>query len=421
MERRGQRLRGLHPVTTTADVVIIGAGIIGAAIAHECARHGIGRVVVVDAAPGPGEGSTGASSSICRTRYSDPRVVQLAVDGVAAYRHWSDYLDSDHLAARFVETGAVWIADRSMDDVGGEVDTLQAAGADASALSADDLDHRFPQVSPCVTTWADDAADHDCRSAEAYLFEHRAGYVDPSAALTDLLTVSRRMEVDVRFGTRVIDVMRSAAGVTGVVLASGDRIAASVVVNAAGPWCNEINRLARLELRWTFTPTRIQTLHHPWPADQLPITIDVSTGLYARPDRNSDTIWAGSVREEDERETVDPDDYLRTLNQAFRDRLLVGLQHRFPGIRATGRVPGIAGLYTINRQDVHPVVGPSGVDGFWLANGFSGHGFKLAPAIGSMVSQGLGGSRMAHDTEVGLDLLSVDRAPIGVDSKNVLA
>lgn len=408
-------------MTNSADVVVVGAGIIGAAIAYECARHQLGRIVAVDAAPGPGEGSTGASSSICRTRYSHPQVIQLAVDGVGAYRRWPEYLGSADVQGRFVETGALWVADRSAADVKAEVDRLRAAGATASALDIGEVENRLPQVWPCAEPWADDDADHECRPAEAYLYEDEAGYIDPSAALADLLAASVRSGVEVGFGNGVIGLEKSGDRLTGVVLASGERIAAGTVINAAGPWCNGINRFAGLDLKWTFTPTRIQTLHHPWPTDRLPIVIDLATGVYARPDRSSGTIWAGSVREEDEREVADPDKYLRTPNQAFRDRLLVGLQHRLPGLAATGRVPGIAGLYTINRQDVHPVVGPSSVDGFWVANGFSGHGFKLAPAIGSMVAQGLGGDRLSTDTTVGLDLLAADRDAIGVDAKNVLA
>ena len=75
----------------------------------------------------------------------------------------------------------------------------------------------------------------------------------------------------------------------------------------------------------------------------------------------------------------------------------------------------------MNRQDVHPIVGPSGVDGFWLANGFSGHGFKLAPMIGSMVGQALTGVGMPFDTGVPIEVFAVDRQPIGVATKNVLA
>jgi glycine/D-amino acid oxidase-like deaminating enzyme len=84
-------------------------------------------------------------------------------------------------------------------------------------------------------------------------------------------------------------------------------------------------------------------------------------------------------------------------------------------------VTGVAGLYTVNREDVHPVVGPTEVEGFWVANGFSGHGFKLAPALGSMLAQAVTGLSMEFDTDVPMSFLSVDRQPIDLAVKNVLA
>jgi glycine/D-amino acid oxidase-like deaminating enzyme len=128
------------------------------------------------------------------------------------------------------------------------------------------------------------------------------------------------------------------------------------------------------------------------------------------------------VREEDEREAVeDPDDFRTETDSEFEVLNLHVLHHRLPGLPSTGRVRGYCGLYTTNLEDVHPVLGPTEVDGFWLANGFSGHGFKLAPAIGSMLAQALTGERGDFDTDVPLSFLAVDREPIGVSSKNVLA
>jgi glycine/D-amino acid oxidase-like deaminating enzyme len=100
---------------------------------------------------------------------------------------------------------------------------------------------------------------------------------------------------------------------------------------------------------------------------------------------------------------------------------LAAFHHRVPGLEARGGVSGVAGLYTINREDVHPVVGPSGVDGLWVANGFSGHGFKLAPSIGSLVAQAVTGRSIEFDTDVPISFLAVDRQPIDVAEKNVLA
>ena len=70
---------------------------------------------------------------------------------------------------------------------------------------------------------------------------------------------------------------------------------------------------------------------------------------------------------------------------------------------------------------MHPIVGPTEIDGFWVANGFSGHGFKLAPAIGSMVAQAVTGDKLATDTSIPISFFSIDRDPIDIGSKSVLA
>jgi glycine/D-amino acid oxidase-like deaminating enzyme len=130
----------------------------------------------------------------------------------------------------------------------------------------------------------------------------------------------------------------------------------------------------------------------------------------------------GGVLPEDEEEIVaDPDSFKQVPDVDFSALKLAAFHHRVPGLEARGTVSGIAGLYTINREDVHPVLGPSGVDGFWVANGFSGHGFKLAPAIGSMVAHAISGFSSEFDTDVPMELFSVDREPIHVAVKNVLA
>ena len=75
----------------------------------------------------------------------------------------------------------------------------------------------------------------------------------------------------------------------------------------------------------------------------------------------------------------------------------------------------------MNRDDVHPVLGPTALEGFWVANGFSGHGFKLAPAIGSMLAQAITAERADYDTDVPLSFLAFDRSPIELAYRSVLA
>jgi glycine/D-amino acid oxidase-like deaminating enzyme len=75
----------------------------------------------------------------------------------------------------------------------------------------------------------------------------------------------------------------------------------------------------------------------------------------------------------------------------------------------------------VNRKDVHPVVGQTHVDGFYLVNGCSGHGFKLAPALGGMIARAITGVRDGFDTDVDPAFLAVDRTPLQLDLKSAMA
>ena len=154
----------------------------------------------------------------------------------------------------------------------------------------------------------------------------------------------------------------------------------------------------------------------------IPVTVDMEGGIYFRTQNRGQQLIVGSVLEQDERETVaDPDQFDRDADEDFRLVKLHILHHRLPDLPQRGKVLGSCGLYTVNRNDVHPLVGPTEIDGFWVANGFSGHGFKLAPAIGAMVANAITGSRLVTDTSIPMSFFSIDREPIQIESKSVLA
>ncbi len=153
----------------------------------------------------------------------------------------------------------------------------------------------------------------------------------------------------------------------------------------------------------------------------LPVVGDGSTGIYFRPESAGQQILMGSILEEDEQEEADPETYSRVADRSFIDSKIHALHHRIPLLPHRGSVGGMAGLYTINHQDVHPVIGPSGIDGFAMANGFSGHGFKESQMVGSMMARWITGERAEFDTEVPMEFFSIDRDPIAVDAKTVLA
>lgn len=411
-------------MSSTADVVVVGAGIIGASIAHELASRGID-VLALDKGLGPAEGSTGASSSICRCRYTYPEVVRLAFHGQEAYGNWRDYTGLSEVRSGLNRVGVLWLMGESVGKVRSDASKLEAEGVTAEAIGPDAVREIFPALSACAEPLdMSGEVSHECREGEAFLYEPIGGYADPVGANQDLIDAIRARGGEVRFRSLVTDVLFDGDSVAGVALADGTTVSSSLVVNAAGPWCNQINALAGAEMRWTLSPTRVQTVFRPWPADlgHLPVGADSSAGIYFRPESSGQQVLIGSVLAEDEEEEVDdPDDFKRLPDADFAQLKLAAFHHRVPGLEARGNISGIAGLYTINREDVHPIVGPSGVDGFWVANGFSGHGFKLAPSIGSMVAQAITAQPGAFDTDVPMSFFSVDRSPIDLAVRHVLA
>lgn len=408
------------------DVVIVGAGIIGLSIAWELARRSDLKIAVIEKGASTGEGSTGASSAICRYRYSMDDMLQLASDGIRAYRDWPSYTRLSRPQARYQNDGVLWMPGSNTTWADVEHARLQRFGIASAVLDDDDLKERFPAISTCtIAPDVDTGKAHECRGGGRHLLELDGGYMDPTGAMQDLVAACRARGVTVRFRAEVAGIQKTAGRISGVRLGDGESIATPLLVNAAGPWCRRLYEAAGLDMRWDLRPTRIQVLYRDRPrelAGNIPVAVDMEAGIYFRTQNRGQQLIISSVLEEDERETVvNPDEFERDADEDFRLVKLHCLHHRLPGLPPRGKVLGYSGLYTVNRDDVHPIVGPTRIEGFWVANGFSGHGFKLAPAIGSMVARAITGDTLDTDTSVPLSFFSIDREPLQLASKSVLA
>ncbi len=414
----------------TFDVVIVGAGIIGLSTAYQLGRRGRCSVLVLEKGRAVGAGSTGASSAVCRFRYSRDDMVALALDGISTYRDWQAFTELKAPRASFNHDGVLWLTGEDREFAPREAERMSKLGIAAEVLYDDDLAERFPSFSRRVRMPdLETGEDHGDEAGGVHLFEPDGGWIDPVASAEDLLEAARNRGVTVEFGQQVTEIQREGGRVTGVKTASGEDISCPVVVNAAGPWCTQLSEAAGVSVSWDLVPTRIQVLYldrgDSLPG-HIPVTADVAGGIYFRTQNNGQQLVVGSVREEDEREAVaDPDHFQTIHDDEFAYTQLHLLSHRLPGLPQHGRVRGYCGLYTVNRDDVHPVLGETELGGFWVANGFSGHGFKIAPAIGAMMADAidgpLTGGADSFSTAVPLEAFGVGREPLILESRSVLA
>jgi len=410
----------------TADIVIAGAGVIGLSIAVQLARRSSARIVVLERSSTVGTGSTGASSAICRHKYSLPQMINLARDGISVYRNWPDFVGFSDVLARYQDIGVLWLGNGDTQWTERDARRMSEHGIRALLLDDDSLQERFPGINPCLQVLDEESPErHRCEGGGQHLLELDGGYIDPVDVLQDLLRSARARGIDVQFRAEVSGIEMAGGRVSGVRLADGRSLSTPTVISATGPWCTRLFAGVGLATPWRLEPTRIQVAHIDCPAGvrgPVPVTVDQIGGIYFRPQNRGQQIIVGSILDSDEREFVsDPDDFARYADDEFIRSKLFVLEHRLRGTGDVGRPRGYSGLYTINREDFHPVVGRSPIEGLLVANGMSGHGFKLAPAIGSLVARMLAGQAECFDTDVDPGFLSYDRTPIALKTLGVLA
>ena len=131
------------------DVVVIGAGIIGSAVAYQIARRSDMKVLVVDKAAGPATGSTGASVAISRCRYTVPEVVRLAYSSQLAYRSWEDFTGLASPTNDYTLLGALWVFDRTDEELRSDYARLRDNDVAAEILSGAEVLDRWPQLDLC--------------------------------------------------------------------------------------------------------------------------------------------------------------------------------------------------------------------------------------------------------------------------------
>ncbi len=395
---------------STADAVVIGAGVIGSSVAYELARNGL-RVVVVDKSGGSGQGSTSASSAIVRFNYSTLDGVAVSWESSHCWGEWADHLETgaDSELASLCRTGFVAL-DAPIAPPARACALFDKTGVPYERWDADALRARVPGLDPGrhwppkriddEAFWADPDGDLEG------VFTPDGGFVDdPMLATKNLADAAARHGAEFLFRRQVTEVLRSGDRVAGVLLADGERIDAPVVVNCAGPWSTGLNALAGVGADFTIgvRPMRQEVHHITAPpgyndGDRLgPVVSDPDLGVYLRAAPGDGMIVGGTEPECDPFGwTDDPEAVSMFPTTAVFDAQVTRAARRFPALTVPPRPKGIVGVYDV-ADDWTPIYDRTELDGFYVAMGTSGNQFKNAPMAGLMMAALITAVENGHD------------------------
>lgn len=361
-------------MTDTADAIVIGGGCAGTNIAWQLARRKLGRIVLLEKR-GIAAGATGWSSAIIRTHYAHEALARMALHGLRVFENFAERVGGD---GGFRRTGFLALVPPGDVEIArGSVAMHRRAGVNCVLLGADEFHHIEPR------TVRDDIG--------AVVWEPESGHADPAAATASFADAARRAGVDIRIGVEVKAIQASKERVLGVESSAG-AISAPVVVVAANYRTKDLLKPLGVDLPLTPVRHTIAVIERtPGFGPLPPIVADRILGAYHRPEGAALTL-VGNVPfrrgENDENvEETKPGDPAEMRSLADR------YGQRWPGQESARLVRGYSGVYDCS-PDLQPALGPvRGIDGLHVAAGFSGHGFKLSPAVGEMVAAGVVGER----------------------------
>ena len=351
-------------MANTSDVIIIGAGIHGTSLAFHLAQRGVKAILLEKRFVAAG--ATGRSSGLVRMHYDTEIDSRLAWESFRYFRNWSEMVGGN---CGFTRTGFIQIvARKDIDALRANVAMQQRVGIPCLLISAEDVSRLAPEF---LTDDFDFAA-----------FEPESGYAMPSDTAAAFSTAARNL------GTRLVQ----DCAVTGLQI-SGGRIegvettkgvfSAPVVVNAAGAWAGQLNKMAGLEL--PYDTWRHDTMFVKRPAQigpSHPTVIDFPKEMYFRPEGNLTLVGLEDGNPLGE----SPEGDCEHAKAGFVEKAIDRICERIP-VMEQGGLHSAHGGYDGITPDQRPMLGLAGLDGFYLDCGFSGTGFKIGPAVGLCMAE----------------------------------
>ncbi len=343
------------------EAIIIGAGVMGASLAFHLAERGIKPVILERKVTA--SGATGHSSGLIRMHYD--LAAESALTFVSYTNYFGNWRERVGGECGFINTGFLQIAKREHENkLRGNVANQQRIGINTSVISSAEVKKLFPDL---VTEHFDFAA-----------YEPDSGYADATLTTNSFLESAKRNGASLIQNCEVTAIRTTGGKVSGVCTTQGD-FDAPIIINAAGPWAKQVASLAGVDVpieTWTHD---VAFLHRPPSLGKIPAVIDDVVNCYFRPEGSSLILAAG---EDESLRGEAPDAEDQTPTPAFLDKLIDSMVRRIPKIEESGLHSIHVGRDGIT-PDQRAIYSAAGPDGFYLACGLSGTGFKTSPAAGA--------------------------------------
>ena len=349
---------------STADAIVIGAGVMGTSTAFQLVQRGVKRVVVLEK-NSVAAGSSGKSSALVRMHYTFMPEARLALESLGWFTEWKDRVGGN---CGFTKTGFFRLVDPDrVDLLKRNVERLQEVGVNTQLISGDDLRALDP--------------DTAIQDVEVAAYEPDSGYADGYSTATAFMDAARRGGATLHAGVTVTGFVTQGDIIQGVETSAGT-ISAPLVISTAGPWSGPLLRRIGVELPLVPSRHQIMILERP-PELSVSRTYIAPGSLYFRPDSAGLTLVGYGPGDDH----ADPDAYRDAVDEDHQMAGAARMAHRVPAMAAAGMRRGYAGCYTVTPDGKLIIDQAPGIEGLYIGAGFSGTGFKISPAVGVALAE----------------------------------
>ncbi len=368
-------------IPETADVVVIGGGVMGASTAYHLALEGVKDVALLEKESYFGQGATGRCAGGIRHQFATDVNVRLSIVSLEMLDRFKQETGQDPEVRK---CGYLFVLTDEKDVISFKqnMQMQQRLGVATEWLDGDEIRSRLPVM-----------RFHDALGGT---LNPNDGLADPNGVVMGYIQAARKLGVKPLTDVEVQGIVVESGKACAVATNRG-QIETRNVVNAAGPWAGVIGKFAGIDI--PITPLRRQMITTTpllkLPED-FPFVIDFAQSLYFH--REGEGILTGMSNPDETPgfdQSIDEDWEVEAMNAAAE---------RMPMLEKAGRLAGWAGLYEVT-PDAHPIFGPTPVEGFWIVGGFSGHGFMHGPVAGKLIQEFIteGNARTVDVSSLDLD------------------